>query len=129
MAESDRRLPVSLLVAGLVAVAVVSMVVDRRGVIERGREFPAWLGSFLDIAAPVQDAVALPFEVARDAWSGYISLLHVKLQNDTLQREVARLSEENLQLRETIDEIVSVDTFVGESPPMKKVMELVGHVA
>jgi rod shape-determining protein MreC len=102
MAESDRRLPVSLLVAGLVAVAVVSMVVDRRGVIERGREFPAWLGSLLDIAAPVQDAIALPFEAARDTWSGYISLLHVKLQNETLQRQVERLSEENLQLREAL---------------------------
>ena len=66
MAESDRRLPVSLLVAGLVAIAVVSMVVDRRGVIERGRELPAWLGSLLDVAAPVQNAVALPFEAARD---------------------------------------------------------------
>jgi len=102
MAESDRRLPISLIVAGLVAIAVVSMVVDRRGVIERGREFPAWLGSLLDIAAPVQDAVAMPFEAVRDTWSGYISLLHVKLQNDTLQREVARLSEENLQLREAL---------------------------
>jgi rod shape-determining protein MreC len=102
MAESDRRLPVSLLVAGLVAIAVVSMVVDRRGVIERGRELPAWLGSLLDVAAPVQDAVALPFEAARDTWSGYISLLHVRLQNDTLEREVARLSEENLQLREAL---------------------------
>lgn len=102
MAESARRLPVSLLVAGLVAIAVVSMVVDRRGVIERGREFPAWLGSLLDIAAPIQDAVALPFEAVRDAWSGYISLLHVKLKNDSLEREVSRLSEENLQLREAL---------------------------
>jgi len=102
MADSDRRLPVSLLVAALIAVAVVSMVVDRRGVIAGGREFPAWLGSLLDVAAPVQDAVAMPFEAVRDAWNGYISLLHVKIQNDGLEREVARLSEENLQLREAL---------------------------
>ena len=57
MAESDRRLPVSLLVAALVAIAVVSMVVDRRAVLEGGRALPAWLGSVLDVAAPVQDAV------------------------------------------------------------------------
>ncbi|HYW79909.1 MAG TPA: sigma-54 dependent transcriptional regulator [Thermoguttaceae bacterium] len=43
--------------------------------------------------------------------------------------EQRRLKEENLQLRETIDELVSVDTIIGESPPMKKVMELVEHVA
>jgi rod shape-determining protein MreC len=102
MADSDRRLPVSLLVAALVALAVVSMVVDRRAVLEGGRAFPAWLGSLLDAAAPVQDAVAKPFEAVRDAWDGYISLLHVKVQNDDLEREVVRLSEENLQLREAL---------------------------
>jgi rod shape-determining protein MreC len=102
MAESDRRLPVSLLVAVLVAIAVVSMVVDRRAVLEGGRALPGWLGSVLDITAPVQDAVAMPFDAVRNAWDGYISLLHVKLQNDALQGEVSRLSEENLQLREAL---------------------------
>ncbi|MHC4107018.1 MAG: sigma-54-dependent transcriptional regulator [Planctomycetota bacterium] len=40
-----------------------------------------------------------------------------------------RLMRENLQLRETIDELVAVDTIIGESPPMTKVMEMVQHVA
>ena len=102
MADSDRRLPISLIAAGLVAVAVVSMVVDRRAVIEGGRAFPGWLGSLLDVAAPVQDAIAVPFEAVRNTWSGYISLLHVKLQNEALTAEVARLSDENLQLREAL---------------------------
>ncbi len=43
--------------------------------------------------------------------------------------ERRRLREENLQLRGTIDEFVAGDTIVGESPPMKKVMELAEHVA
>jgi DNA-binding NtrC family response regulator len=43
--------------------------------------------------------------------------------------EQRKLREENLQLRETIDELVAVDTIVGDSPPMRKVMELVEHVA
>ncbi len=43
--------------------------------------------------------------------------------------EQRRLREENAQLRETIDELVSVDEIVGDSPPMRKVMELVEHVA
>jgi DNA-binding NtrC family response regulator len=40
-----------------------------------------------------------------------------------------RLREENVQLRETIDELVGGDAIVGESPPMRKVMELIDHVA
>jgi DNA-binding NtrC family response regulator len=40
-----------------------------------------------------------------------------------------RLKEENLRLRETIDGLVAVDKIVGDSPPMRKVMELVEHVA
>ena len=43
--------------------------------------------------------------------------------------EHRRLREENLQLRGAIDEWVTVDPIVGESPPMRKVMELVEHVA
>jgi DNA-binding NtrC family response regulator len=40
-----------------------------------------------------------------------------------------RLKEENLQLRGTIDEFVAGDVIVGDSPPIRKVMELVEHVA
>jgi len=43
--------------------------------------------------------------------------------------EQRRLQDENAQLRETIDEMVSVDEIVGDSPPMKKVLELIEHVA
>lgn len=43
--------------------------------------------------------------------------------------EQRRLREENMHLRETIDELVAVDRIVGESPPIRKVMELVEHVA
>ncbi len=43
--------------------------------------------------------------------------------------EQRRLQNENAQLREKIDELISVDEIVGDSPPMRKVLELVGHVA
>jgi DNA-binding NtrC family response regulator len=43
--------------------------------------------------------------------------------------ERRRLHEENAQLRETIDDLVAVDEIVGDSPPMRKVLELVEHVA
>jgi len=43
--------------------------------------------------------------------------------------EQRRLSEENVQLRDTIDGLVAIDTIIGEGPPMRRVMELVQHVA
>ncbi len=43
--------------------------------------------------------------------------------------EHQRLKEENVQLRGTIDEFVAEDSIIGESPPMKKVLELAQHVA
>lgn len=43
--------------------------------------------------------------------------------------EQKRLRQENLQLRETIDEFVAGDVIVGDSPPIKKVMELAENVA
>ena len=43
--------------------------------------------------------------------------------------EQRRLRDENMHLRETIDELAGVDRIVGDSPPMRKVMELVEHVA
>jgi len=43
--------------------------------------------------------------------------------------EQRRLREENTQLRETIETLTVGDEIVGESPPMKKVLELVEHVA
>jgi len=43
--------------------------------------------------------------------------------------EQRRLRQENVQLKETIDEFVAGDVIVGDSPPMKKVLELAEHVA
>jgi two-component system, NtrC family, response regulator HydG len=43
--------------------------------------------------------------------------------------ETRRLAGENRQLKETIDELVGTDAIVGESPQMRKVLELVHHVA
>jgi DNA-binding NtrC family response regulator len=43
--------------------------------------------------------------------------------------EQRRLERENTQLRESIDDLVAVDTIVGDSPTMHKVLELVRHVA
>jgi len=102
MAEFHRRLPVSLLVAGLIGVAVVSMVADRRAVMRGGRELPAWAGVIMDVAAPVQNALAMPFDAVRNVWSRYVAVLEAKRENELLQVEIERLAEENLQLREAL---------------------------
>ena len=102
MAEFHRRLPISLLVAGLIALAVVTMVVDHRAVMSRSRELPAWAGVVMDVAAPVQKAVAMPFEAIRGGWSRYVAVLDAERENEALHSEIARLGEENLQLREAL---------------------------
>ena len=43
--------------------------------------------------------------------------------------EQRRLVAENVRLKETIEELHGVDTIVGESPPMKRVLELIQQVA
>jgi DNA-binding NtrC family response regulator len=43
--------------------------------------------------------------------------------------EQRRLQQENVQLRETIDEMVGPSTLVGDSPAMRKVQELILNVA
>jgi DNA-binding NtrC family response regulator len=40
-----------------------------------------------------------------------------------------RLQEENVRLRGTIDELAAENEIVGDSPPMRKVLELIEHVA
>lgn len=97
MSEFQNRLPVSALAAVLCAVAVVAMVVDRRG-----RELPGWMGSILDLTAPVQKMIALPFGMTRDAWTRYVALVDVEQENRTLRGEMSQLQEENLQLREAL---------------------------
>jgi rod shape-determining protein MreC len=94
------RLP--LLVVGLVAVATVSMVVDRRALRAGPRELPPWAGPILDATVPLQKAIALPIDFVRDAWGRYADLVGVADRNALLQERIHALEEENLQLREAL---------------------------
>jgi len=102
MAESQNRIRLALLVAVLIGAATVSMVVDRRQLRDGTRDLPAWAGPILDMTIPVQRAIAFPAEVIRGAWGRYVSLVAVNEKNEDLVHEVARLREENLQLREAL---------------------------
>ena len=102
MAEFRSRIRLSFLVALLIAVATVSMVVDRRALWAGGRELPAWAGPVVDAAVPLQKAVALPVDLVRGAWSRYVALAGAQEESERLRHELARLEEENLQLREAL---------------------------
>ena len=102
MAEFRSRTPLTALLVGLVAFAVVAMVVDRRSMREPDRQRSGWRGVVLDIAAPVEKVIALPFESLREGWRRYASLVDVEENNQTLRSQLAVLEEENLQLREAL---------------------------
>jgi len=103
MAEFRNRTPVTALVVGLVAFAVVAMVVDRRSAPGGPeRELSGWTGAILDIAAPVQKMIAFPFDLTQNAWRHYVSLLDASDTNAGLRARLAALEEENLQLREAL---------------------------
>ena len=102
MADFHNRTPVAALAAGLVAFAVVAMVVDRRSMLNPDRELSGWSGAVLDIAAPVQRMIALPLEFVQDAWRHYVSILDIGERNEELLSRLVLLEEENLQLREAL---------------------------
>lgn len=102
MAEFRHRVIIAFLVAGVLGVALVNMVVDHRALGTGGRELPWWSGFVLDVAVPVQKMVAVPFDFTRDTWDGYVSLVDVREENETLRSELAEMREENLQLEEAL---------------------------
>jgi rod shape-determining protein MreC len=102
MAEFRYRLILAFVVAAVLGAALVNMVVDRRALASGGRDLPWWSGAVLDIAVPIQKMVAVPFDFARDTWGGYVSLVDVKEQNESLRRDLAKVREENLQLEEAL---------------------------
>jgi rod shape-determining protein MreC len=102
MGEFRSRIVFSLLIATLVAVATISMVVDRRARLTGGSLLPGWSRYVLDAAVPLQKMVTLPFDGARDAWNRYLALVGVADQNEALRAQLAALSEDNLQLREAL---------------------------
>jgi rod shape-determining protein MreC len=100
MVETHNRVRLTLLVVALVGFATVTMVVDRAAVRNRERDLPAWARPLLDVAVPVQQALAYPVDAVRERWKRYVVLWSVREENDLLRSRVARLQEENLQLRE-----------------------------
>ena len=104
MNEIRSRVLLVGLTAVLIGVALINMVVDRRAREDGGREHSWWSGLVLDVAVPVQRMVAMPFDVARRGWRDYVALVDVGRENRDLLDRLARLEDENLQLREALVE-------------------------
>jgi len=102
MGEFQNRIRVSVIVAALVAVALVTLVADRRSLRHGVRDLPGWAGGLLDLAVPVQKMVAVPVDVLRDGWRHYLSLVDVHEENEVLRHELQDLRDDNLQLREAL---------------------------
>jgi rod shape-determining protein MreC len=102
MTDFRSRVFIAFLAVGLVGIALVNMVVDRRAFGEGGRELSWWSGIVLDAAVPVQKMIAVPFDLARVAWNEYLAVLDVRDENSGLRSRLATVEEENLQLREAL---------------------------
>ena len=102
MPDLLKRIGAPLTFGVLALVAVVTMVSDRRSLSEGGRDLPWWQAVMLEIAVPIQDAVAAPVDGLRGLYRDYVSLLAVREDNDRLRGRIAELEEANLQYREAL---------------------------
>lgn len=102
MPDLLKRIGGPLLFGALALVAVVTMVSDRRSLVEGGRDLPWWQAVMLEIAVPIQDLVGAPVDGVRGIWSRYVALLDVREDNERLHARIAELEEANLQYREAL---------------------------
>jgi len=95
--ELLRRFHFPLTYVLLALVCVVSMTSQKR---------PAELGIgsqlLVELTLPLQRMVTLPVREFRSLWASYISLVHVRQENEQMGTEMARLKDENLQYKEAI---------------------------
>ncbi len=102
MGDFLRRLRLPLLFAGLLLLTLVLILADRPlapGDPPQDGWFPDLL---LEIAAPVQKLLARPADWLGETWARYVALVDVGAENRELRARLARLEEENLQLREAL---------------------------
>lgn len=102
MTEKPKRTTAALLAAGILAAALVVMVMDRRSQAIPDRELSWWSSALLGLGVPLQQVLAMPFEAAGEFWGRYMALVGVGERNRELEGVVAQLKDENLQLREAL---------------------------
>jgi len=98
-----KRLSAPIAFGALILLATITMVTDRRALMETGgRDLSWWEGIVLEIAVPIQKVVSAPVNTVRDTWRSYGDLVGVRRDNERLLSEVAALEEQNLQYREAL---------------------------
>lgn len=102
MGEFGRRVRIVILATALVAVALVSMVSDRRALLDGRAELPWGVGAFVDVARSLQEIITLPVDFLGDGWDQYVALVGVGEENVRLRGRISVMAEENLQLREAL---------------------------
>jgi rod shape-determining protein MreC len=102
MGEFGRRVRTAILATALVAVALVSMVSDRRALLDGRAELPWGVGAFVDVARSLQEIITLPVDFLGDGWDHYVALVGVGEENVRLRGRISVMAEENLQLREAL---------------------------
>ena len=102
MTEKRTRSMLALLAVGIVAAALVVIVADRRSQTAADRELSWWSAAVLDLSVPLQKLLSMPFDAVGEAWSRYLALVGVVQENRDLRSDLARLDDENVQLREAL---------------------------
>lgn len=103
MPDLLKRLVAPVVVAVLLLLAVVSMVVDRRGAVRQSdRTLPWWQAAILEITAPVERLVSAPIDGVKGVFRDYVDLLAVRAENAELARRLAQIESDNVQLREAL---------------------------
>jgi rod shape-determining protein MreC len=91
-----------LLLVVLVALAGISLLAQEPSHRTGRRRGADWSATLLDIAMPLQRAVAAPVTASRNAWRRYLALVDLGAENDRLHARISALADENLQLREAL---------------------------
>jgi len=97
-----KRLAAPLAVVGVILLAIVSMVSDRRALADGGRELPWWQATLLEVTAPIERVVSAPIDGVRSFYESYVDLIGVRAENRRLTRRIAEVESENLQFREAL---------------------------
>ena len=103
MPDLLKRLVAPVVVAVLLLLAVVSMVVDRRGAVRRSDcALPWWQAAILEVTAPIERLISAPIDGVKGVYRDYVDLLAVRAENAELAQRLAQTESDNVQLREAL---------------------------
>lgn len=102
MPDLLKRLVAPIVVVAIVLLAIVSMVLDRRGIAEGGRRLPWWQAAMLEVTAPIERLISAPIDGVKGLYRDYLDLLAVRSENVQLARRIAEIESENMQFREAL---------------------------